>query len=57
LHDDVVALLEAIEIILVDGDMFNWSSISPGGDDQAAAARERARGHFTDNRGGNANGV
>src|SRR6202162_5056605 len=57
LNDNVVALLETIEVILIDGDMFKGPAISPGSDDEAAAARERARGNFSDDGCGNADGA
>src|ERR1700692_3770143 len=48
LNDNVVALLEAIKIILIDRDMLKGTPVSPGSDNQAAAARERARRNFSD---------
>jgi hypothetical protein len=37
--------------------MFKGPPISPGSDDEAAAARERARGHFSNDGCGNTNGA
>src|ERR1700688_4463016 len=57
LNDNVVALLEAIEVILIDGDMFKGPPISPGSDDEAPTARKRARGNFSHDGCGNADGA
>src|ERR1700733_7347032 len=57
LNDDVVALLEAIEVILIHGDMLKAPPVLPRGNDEAAAARERARGNFSDDGRRHANGA
>src|ERR1700691_5834000 len=57
LNEDVVALLETIEVILVHGNMFKAAAVAPRGDDQAATARKRADGNLSDDRGGNADGA
>jgi hypothetical protein len=57
LNDDVVSLLEAIEVILVHRDVLKAPAVPPGGDNQAAAARERASGNLSDDGCGNANGA
>src|ERR1700688_4423939 len=57
LNDNIVALLEAIEVVLIHGDMFKAPPVSPRGNDKAPAARKRACGHFSDDGRGNADGA
>src|SRR5580700_10848829 len=57
LNYNVVALLKTVEVILIDGDMLKAPTISPRRNDEAAAARERARGNFSNDCGRHANGA